>query len=278
MIKCLDLVGVFMIIFVKSSIRDKIVNFDSIIIKTGLMGTMGNKGSCLIRFNFLDTSFAFSCGHLAAGSGSNSSRISEVIEILNKNFPLYKRIQFREHNIFFIFGDLNFRCDVDYSTCMKLIINKDLDILADNDQFLKARYSNSNLFDLDEGKLTFNPTYKYVINTNEYDTKSKRVPSWCDRILFKKNEYIRQIAYDRAELSISDHKPIYSVFKAFAVKELKEEKAKIIKEIKANMVLGKRGSTVFDNFNNLTTDQSTNYYEENITENNTESDLFQYFK
>jgi hypothetical protein len=33
-------------------------------------------------------------------------------------------------------------------------------------------------------EITFLPTYKYVKGTNQYDFKSKRMPSWCDRILY----------------------------------------------------------------------------------------------
>jgi hypothetical protein len=142
MIKCLDLVGVFMIFFVKSSIKDKIKNFDHLIVKTGLMGAMGNKGSCLIRFNYLDTSFAFSCGHFAAGGSANNSRINEMIEILNKNFPIYKDLKFKEHNVAFIFGDLNFRIDLEYNVCVNAIKNRNLSQLSQYDQFLKSKEVN----------------------------------------------------------------------------------------------------------------------------------------
>jgi hypothetical protein len=265
-----------MIFAVKNDLKNNIIYFDSMIIKTGLMGTMGNKGSCLIRFQYLHTTFAFACGHLAAGSGANGSRISEIIDILNRNYPVYKRKTFKDHHLFFIFGDLNFRCDIDYSTCLSMINKREIEALLEHDQLNKSK-TNEYLSDIDEGIIKFNPTYKYVIGTSEYDSKKKRVPSWCDRILFKKNEYLTQLCYNRAEMNISDHKPIYSIFKAYAIKELKEEKAKIIKEIKANMILGMKSSQMFEQ-NNVDTGSLNRFYDVKEDKKwNGDSSIFDYF-
>lgn len=249
MIKQHDLVGLFMIFFVKTSIKDKIQNFDSFILKTGMMGTLGNKGSCLLRFNYLDTSFAFSCGHLAAGSSKNQNRIQEIIEIMNKNFPNVKEQKFKEHNIYFIFGDLNFRIDHDYTMTKELIKKGHIHALHDFEQFLKSKNVNFALEELEEGYLHFNPTYKYTFGSHEYDQKKKRTPSWCDRIFFKKGKFIRQIAYDRIEYCQSDHKPIFGIFKVYAIKELREEKMKIMHEIKKNILLGINTSNSTSNAN-----------------------------
>ena len=66
-------------------------------------------------------------------------------------------------------------------------------------------------FDIKEGEITFPPTYKYKKNTNSYNI-DKRVPSWTDRILYKNNENIRILLYDRVNLNLSDHKPIFGLF------------------------------------------------------------------
>jgi hypothetical protein len=237
-VKCLDLVGVVMLFFVKTTLKGKIKNFDHIIVKTGMMGTMGNKGSCLMRFNYLDSSFAFATGHLCAGGSANSSRIAEITEVLNKPFPNLKDLKFREHDICFVFGDLNFRIDLDLNTCKELIKKGSLAHLTEFDQFLKSKSVNYSLFDIEEGPLTFNPTYKYVYGGHEYESKKKRVPSWTDRVLFKKSKFLKQLSYGRAEYTHSDHRPVYSTFKVYAFAELKDEKDKIIKEIKQNIVLG----------------------------------------
>ena len=66
-------------------------------------------------------------------------------------------------------------------------------------------------FNIEEGEIKFPPTYKYKKNTNFYNI-SKRVPSWTDRILYKNNENITSLYYDRVNLTLSDHKPIVGFF------------------------------------------------------------------
>ena len=75
-----------------------------------------------------------------------------------------------------------------------------------------------------ESEITFAPTYKFNRKTNDNYDKS-RVPSWCDRILFRMKEVeekekeevksmIETLKYDQiAELKLSDHKPVYGFFK-----------------------------------------------------------------
>jgi hypothetical protein len=218
MIQCLNLVGVFMIVFVKSSVRDRIRKFDHVILKTGFMGTLGNKGSCIIRFNYYETTFAISCGHFSAGSSATNSRVNELIEILNKEFPSHKDLKFRDHDVAIIFGDLNFRIDLDINTCLSIIDDNDLKQLRLYDQFLKSKEVNPYLFDIEEGNLNFKPTYKYVVGSLDYDSKKKRVPSWCDRVLYMKSKFIQQTAYDRVEYTYSDHRPIHSIFELYPVK------------------------------------------------------------
>ena len=54
----------------------------------------------------------------------------------------------------------------------------------ENDQLLKIKDSHPILKNYSEGPLIFDPTYRYDIDSNLYDTSSKnRTPSWTDRIL-----------------------------------------------------------------------------------------------
>jgi len=144
--------------------------------KTGVFGALGNKGNLMLRFNYFDTSFCCACCHLAAGFSSINGRLSEIQDILNKAFS--NEMKFKDHDIQYIFGDLNFRIDMDNELCRKMIKNKSLSTLVDHDQLNKAKSTNTVLFDLNEGPLIFNPTYKYITGTDEYDNKKKRIPSW----------------------------------------------------------------------------------------------------
>jgi len=47
-----------------------------------------------------------------------------------------------------------------------------------------------------EGTISFKPTYKYDLRSVNYDTsKKKRVPAFCDRILWRRNTKMNQLHY-----------------------------------------------------------------------------------
>ena len=52
------------------------------------------------------------------------------------------------------------------------------------------------------------------ITVDEYDpSKKQRVPSWTDRILFKRESNIKLLAYSCApNIRTSDHRPVYASF------------------------------------------------------------------
>jgi phosphatidylinositol-bisphosphatase len=204
-----------MMVFVKESVKNNITNLTGTIVKTGFLGTLGNKGNVIVRFDFNNVSFAFSCCHLTSDLPKNEARIKELNDILTKSVLISntKEMKFREHNIQFVFGDLNFRIELENSMCRQMIKNGNLENLTVYDQFLKARSMNPLFFELDEGPLDFNPTYKYDFNSDEYDSsKKKRVPAWCDRILWRKNKSIQLIEYDIANYTYSDHRPVYGLY------------------------------------------------------------------
>ncbi|XP_078332707.1 type II inositol 1,4,5-trisphosphate 5-phosphatase-like isoform X1 [Crassostrea virginica] len=66
-----------------------------------------------------------------------------------------------------------------------------------------------------EGKIKFHPTYKYKTESNDWHASKQRprIPSWCDRILYK-GEGIEQVDYSSHLVDcVSDHKPVTSLFK-----------------------------------------------------------------
>ena len=220
LMKELDLVGLYIIIFVRSSIIKYIKNFDYQIIKTGLKGTLGNKGSLLLRFNINDSSIAFACSHLCSGQDKNDERKSEIINVLNTSFKKYPSIKFREYNYYFYFGDVNTRLNLTLEN-EKLIdliknhsedTNNDFEELLKYDQFFKYQKESNIIAEMDEAKIKFSPTYKYIIGDTAYDI-DKRIPSWCDRIFFRKYSETKPLAYNKALLTISDHQPIYGLYK-----------------------------------------------------------------
>lgn len=68
---------------------------------------------------------------------------------------------------------------------------------------------------LSEAQIDFPPTYKFVPGTRVYDTRNEkkiRVPSWCDRVIYRNVEGLTVTRYMSApEETLSDHKPVFSV-------------------------------------------------------------------
>ena len=235
----LDLVGIYIIIFAKKSIIKYIKNFDYQIIKTGFMGSIGNKGACLLRFNINDSKIAIACNHLSAGQELYESRRTEITDVLNTSFKKYPNINFKDYDYYFFFGDLNSRISLDYSNELidDILKNKSKTLNGDfnntliHDQIKKYQKESSLILQMDEAPIKFSPAYKYIIGSNEYDKNKKRIPSWTDRILFKKFSETSPLAYNKCLLSLSDHQPIYGVYRIKTEEINKDKKQKIMNQI-----------------------------------------------
>ena len=123
----------------------------------------------------------------------------------------------------FIFGDLNYRICLPNEVVRPAVERKDWALLKQADELLQAVKSNQHsdqlqflLFrDYTEGDIDFPPTYKYDKRSQKYDTsKKQRVPSWCDRILWKKNpERVKlQTMGSLLDITFSDHRPVFAQF------------------------------------------------------------------
>lgn len=122
-----------------------------------------------------------------------------------------------DHEICIIHGDLNYRIDsIPRNTVIEAVKARNLPKLLDRDQLLASRRKNPGfrLRSFMEAPITFAPTYKYNVGTDEYDTSEKRrAPAWCDRILYRGVGKIKQLEYRRHEIRVSDHRPVSGTFK-----------------------------------------------------------------
>lgn len=121
-------------------------------------------------------------------------------------------------------GDLNYRTDMDSETAQKCLEKNDLESMLENDQFILEQAKGFDVDNFFEGKIDFFPTYKYKIGSDNYDL-SDRVPSWTDRIIFKSklNYDLIQLDYKTInDIRISDHKPVFSVFKILVNEKISE--------------------------------------------------------
>ena len=224
-IYCNNLVGIFMVVLVRTELSFLIKEIESKVEQTGFFGTLGNKGNLTLHFKINNKTFAFTTGHLAAGHEKNETRMKELIEIIHKPIT-YRRNQsliFKDHDFAFIFGDLNFRVDQNNSVVRTLISSGDLAKLQRYDQLTVDKYNFKIDKILKEGKLNFNPTYKYNDESDEYDTSKKdRIPGWTDRVLFMGTGAVEQVCYNRAELNMSDHRPVFAIFNVTVLDNLEK--------------------------------------------------------
>ncbi|KAI8530430.1 hypothetical protein RHMOL_Rhmol11G0057500 [Rhododendron molle] len=122
-----------------------------------------------------------------------------------------------EQSQIFWFGDLNYRLNMLDAEVRNLVDKKQWDELLHIDQLSKELRSGRVFEGWKEGPITFPPTYKYEFNSDRYvgdnpkEGEKRRSPAWCDRILWL-GKGIKQLSYMRAEIGLSDHRPVSSVF------------------------------------------------------------------
>ncbi|XP_075082504.1 type IV inositol polyphosphate 5-phosphatase 3-like isoform X2 [Nicotiana tabacum] len=217
-----QMVGVFLSVWVRRSLRKHIQNLNVDTVGVGVMGFIGNKGSVSVSMSIYQTFFCFICSHLTSGEKEADAvkRNTDVHEIHRRtHFNAFSRIglpkSIHDHERIIWLGDLNYRINLSYERTRELISKKDWCQLIESDQ-LSKEFKKGRAFDgWSEGTLNFPPTYKYEVNSEKYcgeDPKAgRRNPAWCDRILsFGKG--IRLLSYGRSELKFSDHRPVSATY------------------------------------------------------------------
>ena len=192
--------------------------------------------------------------------------------IPKKNKQLISSNTFSDSDIWIIFGDLNFRIDMEYEEFSAFVKQaENWSKLLEYDQFNKNKHASLKLMEIvEEDQIAHQPTYKYIVGSDLYDythkkkgkkveedktddnlnkSGKKRNPSWCDRIFYKKNTYerkhygkiIRGTEYNNVmdkNFQTSDHRPIYNIFDVIVFEEDKAKRNRIEKEVESNEKLG----------------------------------------
>lgn len=132
-----------------------------------------------------------------------------------------------DHELIILNGDLNYRIDtMSRDTVVIAVKQGNLSKLLDRDQLLVARRRRPDfkLRAFEEMPITFAPTYKYDVGTDNYDTsEKKRSPAWCDRLLYRGKGRIEQVDYRRHEVRVSDHRPVTGKFR-LTIKKISPKK------------------------------------------------------
>ncbi|ORX90705.1 DNase I-like protein [Basidiobolus meristosporus CBS 931.73] len=240
-----QLVGMLLMIYVKEQHVKDIEYVADNSAGCGIMGMMGNKGGVAIRIKFRDTYLCFVNCHLAASVSEVSRRNQDYKELCRRLvFPSHigvsryfatapgvagatglsntisnvhtRGLSVYNNDILFWLGDLNYRIDLPEEKVFALLNENKLGELIEKDQLNAQKKLNLAFSGFSEGELNFLPTYKYEIGSEVLTpNEKKRIPSWCDRILWcaNKEENVKQLFYQSQNSMVSsDHKPVSALF------------------------------------------------------------------
>lgn len=179
-----------------------------------LNGASGNKGGVSISLRLGDTCIAFVTCHLNAHMEELERRNQDYCTInacLHPPQSDYVETEGVEevsiddtreievanrHDLVIFFGDLNYRLAPPLGTkeamtkeILRCIRDKDWEQMMQYDQLSTEQKAGRILHGYKEAAITFAPTFKLSKNRDHPDPalryNSKRVPSYCDRILYK---------------------------------------------------------------------------------------------
>ncbi|KAI8035944.1 synaptojanin-1 [Drosophila gunungcola] len=237
-----QLVGVCLYIYIRPEHAPHIRDVAIDCVKTGLGGATGNKGACAIRFVLHGTSMCFVCAHFAAGQSQVAERNADYAEITRKlAFPMGRTL--KSHDWVFWCGDFNYRIDMEKDELKECVRNGDLPTVLEFDQLRKEQEAGNVFGEFLEGEIGFDPTYKYDLFSDDYDTSEKqRAPAWTDRVLWRRRKALAEgdfaasawnpgnlIHYGRSELKQSDHRPVIAIIDA-EIMEIDQQRRRAVFE------------------------------------------------
>jgi len=197
----------------------------------GLLGVVGNKGAAAVRFKLFDDYLCIVNCHLAAHENQVLRRNQDFADlhdrikfvnlessrvVLNRYEYLVDPSLFRRQSsvadcdVLLWMGDFNYRVEMDNELVRAHVAHGMYSPLLERDQLILQRDLNARWSCYVEPAISFAPSYRYDIGTDDYDSSEKRrVPSWCDRIVWRKGDAIECEKYESImQLKMSDHKPV----------------------------------------------------------------------
>ena len=220
-----------LLVWAKTHIQAHISDLETASEACGIGGVVGNKGGLVSKFKVKDTSLCFISVHLAAHEGEKmaTKRNADIREILagaRVGSMQWMDATTQFDHCWFI-GDMNYRIDLQQldgvsrskkqhiGEVMDKIVAEEWTILQRADQLARELSTHRVLVGFDEGPLDYAPTFK-VEREPGLNYGHKRVPSYCDRILFRSLPGLSDNLTQRwvqpvASVATSDHKPVVSL-------------------------------------------------------------------
>lgn len=183
---------------------------------TGAGGVGYNKGGIGVSMRIGETSICFIASHFAAHQDKVEERNADYATTVRELALGKKNIEVvsQFHYVFWM-GDFNYRIDADRENVISSIEQGNWLSLVPADQLTREKAGNRTFFGFEEARLTFAPTYKFEVGTDEYEEKKLRVPAWCDRVLYRTfpgSPIVPQLYASVKSIMTSDHKPVVAMF------------------------------------------------------------------
>lgn len=243
--------GIVLILYVKEDKLGNIKEIDGNFKKTGFGGISANKGGVAASFLYSSTRFCFVVAHLAAGLENVEQRHSDY-KTISKNIRFARNRSIKDHDAIIWIGDFNYRILLTNEQVREAIHHQDFNFLFEHDQLSNQMIAGESFPYFNEMEIKFPPTYKFDKGTTTYDTSEKlRIPAWTDRIL-SRGSILQQMQYGSApNITFSDHRPVYGIFKAQVTVIDEDLEKKLTKELyeKRKMEISRYGgiSSILNN-------------------------------
>lgn len=231
------LVGLHIVVYVLQIHAGQVSRISLSSASCGLMGIIGNKGAVGIRFKIYNDYVCFVNCHLAAHPNQVFRRNQDLADLHKRLiFPVNKIKISKSANhrhesltdtywnlskkgsagvedcdVLIWLGDFNYRVEMESELARVFVKHGQYFPVFKNDQMtLQKESGQEHLIRYKEAEINFAPSYSFDPGTDNYDTSEKqRVPSWCDRIIWRLGDRVEAVYYDCLfEFKSSDHKPV----------------------------------------------------------------------
>ncbi|THU57097.1 hypothetical protein C4D60_Mb11t24180 [Musa balbisiana] len=256
-----QLAGLLIAAWARKSLRPHVGDVDAAAVPCGFGRAIGNKGAVGLRMRVYDRMICFVNCHFAAhleavsrrnadfdhvyrtisfsrpttglhgaAAGPTSVQLHRGVNAIGSQ-PDDGKPELSEADMVVFLGDFNYRLhSITYDEARDMVSQRCFDWLREKDQ-LRAEMKAGKVFQgMREGHFKFPPTYKFErhqAGLSGYDSsEKKRIPAWCDRILYRDSRSISvaecslqcpvvsSITLYEACMDVtdSDHKPVRCIF------------------------------------------------------------------